>query len=412
MTRSGFLVALTSLIAATASLAATIGSRFDPNDYASNGALSLVSGDTITFDTTAMTYSGTFDAGGTFSGSGVAANSESQLAGVGGNTSAADGVFVQLAMYNFDSINIGSSVTIVVDGNAGIALGSLGDMTIGSNIAVNGGNGGQSAIGQGGSGGESGVAKTSFNSDPPNNNNGDGGRHGGGNDLAANGRGYGGGIAPTTANNNGGGAGYGGRGGGDSNSQRGQTYGDEQLTLLFGGSGGAGSNGNTNANDSSGAGGGGAIELTAVGTLTLTGNLNANGGRGNMTSATGNDKGSGSGSGGGILLNADDIVITGLVNANGGNGRNGQADAPGGGGGRIAIYAGNSLTLDGENIEDGALITDANVDPTFSVDGGDKGDIASGDGTLYISVVPEPATMSLLVLGGVALTVRRRRRGA
>jgi hypothetical protein len=415
--RMAVLATLVLALVGTAAHAATVGSRFDATDYASLGVLTLTDGDSISFNTTTLAYSGTVG-GLAFDGVGVYATSEAQDAGEGGNTSGVDGVTVQLAMYNFESINISSGVSITIDGNAGIALGSLGDMTIGSNINVNGSNGSQSISGQGGSGGEAGVAGASFDSAPPSNNNGDGGRHGGGLDKAVDGKGFGGGYAPSaiTANNNGGAGGYGGNGGGDNltiggNGSGGTTYGDEELTLLFGGSGGAGSNAKSNLYDSSGAGGGGAIELTAVGTLTLSANLNANGGRGNMTTAGTGDKGSGSGSGGGILLNAEDIVITGVVSAYGGDGRISGTDssAPGGGGGRIAIYAGNSLTIDGNDIGDGTLITDVNVDPSVNVNGGTRGSVASGEGTLFISVVPEPATMSLLALGGIAMLKRRKR---
>ena len=406
-------IALSSLLVlalmGTAVHAATIGSRFDPNDYASNGVLTVLAGDTITFDTDTLDLSWTITGSAPASGTGVVATSQSQLAGAGGNASLIDGVSVQLAMFNFDSINIASGATVVVQGNLGLSLGSLGDMTIGTNIRVNGAGGLAGGGGAGGAGAEGGVNAVSFSSNPPGETAGDGGNDGGNTNIQSWGIEFGGGRAPGGANN-GDGAAYGGTGGGDFVGD--DVYGDEQLTLLFGGSGGGGSGGTSNANNSGGGGGGGSIELTAVGTLTLSAVLSSNGGAGTITAASGTDLGSGGGSGGGLLLSADDIILTdtALLSATGGGGGAGTgADGGGGAGGRIAIYAGNSLIIDGESIGDGALITDVLVDPSVNVNGGANGDsAAAGDGTLYISVVPEPATMSLLALGGIAMLKRRR----
>ena len=50
------LVATILFVASIPALAATVGSRFDPNDYASNGALTLVDGDVLEFNTNAGTF--------------------------------------------------------------------------------------------------------------------------------------------------------------------------------------------------------------------------------------------------------------------------------------------------------------------------------------------------------------------
>ncbi|MBT3278629.1 MAG: PEP-CTERM sorting domain-containing protein [Phycisphaerales bacterium] len=404
--RMAVLATLVLALVGTAAHAATSGSRFDATDFSNtNGSLTLTT-ETITFNTDTLSYS--ID-GGAAVNAGEWATSEAQDAGEGGNASAIDGVSVTLAMFNFNSINIGSGATIVVEGNAGIALGSLGDMTIATNISVDGTNGTSFRGGYGGSGAEGGVRNTSFASTPPGATAGDGGVDAGSTGTD-NTRGIGFGAGGDASNDdNGDGAAYGGVGGGDINSN---TYGDDQLTLLFGGSGGAGSDGTANKLDSGGGGGGGSIELTAVGTLTLSATLSSNGGLGVISVETGTDCGSGGGSGGGVLISASDIVLTdsALLSADGGDGGSGVGrNGGGGGGGRIAVYAENSLTIDGATIGDAAEITDLDVDPAFNVASGTGGTLKSANGTLFISVVPEPATMSLLALGGIAMLKRRKR---
>ena len=115
---------------------------------------------------------------------------------------------------------------------------------------------------------------------------------------------------------------FGGGKGGDS-------YGNLAV-LLQGGSGG-GSYG-SRAGLESGGGGGGAIEIGAIGRITVGGSILANG-YSPVNVA-------GGGSGGGIFLHGDSVTLSGssLLSAQGGNG--GSFGASGGGGGRVLIEYG------------------------------------------------------------------------
>ena len=279
----------------SAGFAATIGSRFDPADFASLGTLSISSG-TITFNTTNLTVTGY--------GNGVAANTQ------GG---------VSVAVFTFDAVSISGTATINVVGNRPIAILSKGDFTLSRPMSANGGNA---------SDGTGGTALL-------------GGSNGG--NRAANGAGTG---AGASANNEGGsGAGYGAAGGkgGVNNTSGRASYGTADLTSFLGGSGGGG--GRQGANGGGGGAGGGVIELAASGTLAIQagGSVTANGGSG----AFDNRAGGGGGSGGAILLSAPTVINNGTLQANGGNGggatESGRDGGGGGAGGRIAIYA-NTLT--------------------------------------------------------------------
>jgi hypothetical protein len=107
-----------------------------------------------------------------------------------------------------------------------------------------------------------------------------------------------------------------------------------RLEPLQGGSGGGrGSPGNT-ARSAGGGGGGGALQITALGSLEITGTISAGGagGEGGPASALDAGSGAGGGGGGGILVEAPTVTIgpTALLVANGG----------GGGGGGDVLVAG------------------------------------------------------------------------
>ncbi|MBX3424040.1 MAG: hypothetical protein KF688_00030 [Pirellulales bacterium] len=110
------------------------------------------------------------------------------------------------------------------------------------------------------------------------------------------------------------------------------------LTTLEGGSGG-GVYAPFNGGNGSGGGGGGAIEIGAVGNLTI-GSVFANGFFG-----TGSVAGGG-GAGGGILLHAGNgLIYTGSLQVPGGGATGSAGPASGGGGGRIALLGHPTLTL-------------------------------------------------------------------
>jgi hypothetical protein len=148
------------------------------------------------------------------------------------------------------------------------------------------------------------------------------GRNGTGDASFARGGGGGGGGAFGTA---------GGRGGeGDSNTNYGSggsVRGTTNITPLYGGCNG----GNGGGCSSAGGAGGGAVQITASGTLTVTGTIRANGGNGAGGCGT-EGGGAGGGSGGAILLEAATKNIGGTVQANGGSGGDGNGISNGSGG--------------------------------------------------------------------------------
>ena len=112
----------------------------------------------------------------------------------------------------------------------------------------------------------------------------------------------------------------------------GDTYGDQELTTLYRGSGGGGGD-----LGSAGGRGGGIIKLVAP-EINISGSISADGGSGGKYFA-------GGGSGGSILLIGDNISISGNVSANGGQGGSFAGGSGGNGGnGRIRI---NYITFTG-----------------------------------------------------------------
>jgi hypothetical protein len=280
----------------------TVAAPLDPNSFGSLGTLDVGSG-SITIDTDALSISGA----ATFNGTAL-----SQLGGP------------QVAVFDFDRFNIGAGVTINVIGSRPLALLSLGSMTIASGISLNGGNGAGAVGGAAGAAGGFAGGAGGMSGGPG------GGPGGGGAALFSEGAGGAYGGAGVTA--------FGGAPGG-------VPYGN-LLNTLQGGSGGGGQISIEN-NTGGGGGGAGAIELGAVGTLSLTSVL-ANGGVGAGYAHPG-----GSGAGGGILLHAGAYSL-GTIQALGGAAA-GTGGA--GGGGRIAVIGG---TLTAEQVS--ALLP--------SVDGG------------------------------------------
>ena len=345
-------VVLTAIIGllAPAVQAAPIGSIFDPYDYGSLGALNLTTG-TIAFDTDALTVTG-------FS-NGVAA----QSAGGG----------VEMALITFDSVSIGSGVTVNVTGNRGLVLASHSDLTFDSTLSLDGAAGSGQTGGAGGPGSEGGVAGVSFSSVPPGATRGKGG-DGGITTAAQAGVGYGGGLPAGTNQSGGGGGGYGGNGAANGSptatgGSGGVAYGDSVLTELYGGSGGAGGRHVNNASETKGGGGGGgAMELVAIDTLRLNGTLSARGGDGEGGSGNYN-VGGGGGSGGGIILAAGEIEFNGTIDVRGGAGGdvNRTDRAGGGGGGGRVLFASNSLI--GTSTPAGDTLVAGGAGPDLADDG-------------------------------------------
>jgi hypothetical protein len=414
--------AAVALMAGTAG-ATTVGSQFDPADYTSLGSLT---------PTTSVDF---------FTGDGVSAPTVTIDGGgaIAGTTATSQSGNVELAIFTFDAVNVGSGVTVGVTGNRGLVIASQGNLTFSSTLSLNGGATGYGTTtgGAGGPGGEGGVPATSYDSGAAAASQDDRGDGGDATPGALDGIGYGGGdVCDTWSSSNpkiqvkGVGASYGGLGGTPPETDPGETtgttatYGDEEMTDLYGGSGGSSSN--KQRSGRAGSGGGGALELTAAGTLTVDGTLEAKGGK---TRQRGKNFGGGGGSGGGILLTAPEIVFSGLVDVSGGPTEHRDDDprsGGAGGGGRVAFYTDSLIGISGEPLD--AL---SPLD-TWPLNGGgeviiaggtSEGDYPGSEGTYFVGeynlgeptvVIPEPASALAVMLGAGAVGgyLRRRRRGS
>jgi hypothetical protein len=118
-------------------------------------------------------------------------------------------------------------------------------------------------------------------------------------------------------------------------------YGDEWVTVLYGGSGGGGATRGVvpDAVYGGGGGGGGALELIAGRNLTVAGSLAATGGAGYDTTDGGRCQ-AGGGSGGAILLAGQNVTLAAgaWISVRGGVGASDLSSASDGSGGRIAVY--------------------------------------------------------------------------
>ena len=350
-------------------------SIFNPGQFSSLGTLNPAS--SVIFNTSNLTV--TVDGG---------------PAGTGTNGYSENGN-IRMGVFAFNSIDLGSSISVTVTGHQGLALLSLGDVMISTTVSVSGASNSTGTGGAGGPGGEGGTRSSSYLSAPPGTAGGDGGNKVGG--VGYTGTGYGAGLY---GNQEGGGAGYGGAGGnGEGTSSGGSTYPGTNATLadLYGGSGGGG--GASSGGNGGGGGGGGSLQITARGTITIaaTGSLEADGGNANTSAGS---YGGGAGSGGGILLAAPSIVLTGTVSAEGGNavevGGGGEAGG-GGGGGRVAFYSDEDWGITMESPY-------TNAPAAVLIDGGttDKGTSQAGSrGTFYAGETP-----SFLNVGGALFRFR------
>ncbi len=286
------------LLLSTATFAQTFNSGSDGSD----GALNLTTPGTVIFDPVAMSL----DSDG-------------------------DGV------YHFTTINVATGVTVRLGGDilgsAPVIWLASGAVTIDGVLDLDGEAGsdlGQlaTAANPGAGGYRGGIAQTLSSG-------------------ATNGSGPGGGIVATPSAGAGGAAG-GGAGhlfvGGDSSASDagtgGESYGNQFLQPLLGGSGGSGG-GHPSPGAFGGAGGGaggGAILIASSGTVTVGGTISVNGGDGGGGIISGNSNYGGGGSGGSIRLMANTVSGAGTLSTQAGNG-------PAGGGegsrGRVRLEAFN-----------------------------------------------------------------------
>ena len=243
---------------------------FNPYLFSSLGTLNVTSG-TLNINTGTSTTAPTLSFG-SVSYTGYINNQNGMAEG------AANGI-PYVGLFDFSSINIGSGVTVNITGTNGLALLSQSSANIAATLSVDGSLMDGPTSGAGGPGGFAG---------------------GNGGSNPTNGQGPGGGGAADAANS--------------FQGSPGTTYGNLDLAL-YGGSGGSGG---SSFDSLGGSGGGGALDITAVGALTV-GSVSANGG---------SSFSAGAGSGGGIILSGSTVSASAADAVGGGGG-----GAPGGGGG-------------------------------------------------------------------------------
>jgi fibronectin-binding autotransporter adhesin len=334
------------LLLAAAAFSATnpAFAQLDPNAFTSLGTLNVSTGTlNINTDTLAVTGAAMF--------TGVALNQN------GGP---------QVAVFDFNSITIGSGVTVNVSGSRAIALLSRNAFTVQPTINF------VSSVGALGGFQGGGVLESSTIGDQENEA----------------GFGPGGGYA---FGSSAGGGGYGGLGGVTSGAAAGLTYGNLFQTLQGGGGGGASAAVNSPGASAVGGSGGGAIEMVAVGALSV-GSITTKGVTG--TSNNSSTASGAGGAGGGILLSGSTVSVTGILDASAGNGAG--LSAGGGGGGRIALSGIGSYTLGGSSV-------------TFNLNGGNStgsGSVAGLAGVLTLAPVSTTVpTGKTIVLDGTAIPV-------
>ena len=275
-----------SVLSASAVFGATTGTvLFNPYLYGSLGSLNINSG-TVDINTGTATSAPTLTIGSsTYTG---------YISNQNGMAEGASNGIPYVGVFDFSSINIGSGVTVNITGTNGLALLSQSNTNIAATLSVSGSN----ANGDlGGAGGPGGFA----------------GGNGGSNPTSGQGPGGGG---PATL-----GSLFGG--------SPGPTYGNLDQALYGGSGGGGGAAGGGN-------GGGGALDITAVGSLTVA-DINALGGGGGNNFASG-----GGGSGGAVILSGNTVSDSGNVFAYGMSGGHASPNAGGGGSFGGAGLSGNS----------------------------------------------------------------------
>lgn len=239
------------------------------------------------------------------------------LTGMGGSTSIPSSVLIaqpggpEVRALVLASLDVPVGTGLIVSGSRPLIAIVFGDASVAGAIDVSATLDGTGAISTPGAGGDDPGECGNGAGDVGNDSTGTGGAGGGGGGAFGGDAGDGG---------DGNGNNSGGKGG------KGSANGNTSIVPLRGGCGG-GDGGNTLAgNGARGGSGGGGFELTARGTITVTGTIAA-GGTGGAGPALFNTGGGGAGSGGAILLDGADVSVaaTAALCANGGGGGEGGA---------------------------------------------------------------------------------------
>lgn len=302
-------IILTLLVAAQRAAA---GGPLDPQDFASLGSLSLAGG-SFSVDTDALEIR---DGGGGLLFTGVVDDQDGTADYMNNVWIPGSNGIPEIAVFPFDDIDIQSTATITVSGSRALALLSMGDAFIDTVINLSppvrwsplfGGPTRTLGVAGGFDGGD----------EVPGQSDGEG--PGGGGEFFWAAPGSFGGQAFISA----------------SSSQPGPTYGDLAFGPLQGGSGGGGQG----LPDKGGAAGGGALEVGALGSITLgtSGSLVVAGGQSETGGGGPFHSGGATGSGGGVRLSGRSVNLLGSVDASAWQTFS-TGVANGAGGGRVAVF--------------------------------------------------------------------------
>lgn len=287
-------------------LAAAPSNGVDPGDVAMTESI-LITED-ATFDTDTGLITGGLQRE---PGSGV-------RSGIGYRAVAQPNSTVELGVFAFRDLTIGHDATVQIIGSRAAVLLVGGVANIGGILDLTGGRGDRTNAGPGGGIGARSTAEHATGCGP----GGDGGK-------SITGTGGGGGGAGGSEGPQGGmGAGAAAAGTGHAACI------NALLEPLVGGSGGGLGANSSAASYARGGGGGGALQITALGSLELTGRIDAGaegGAAGPLAGEGGGASGAGAGAGGGILLEAPMVTIAdqAALTANGGGGGGGGTSSAG-----------------------------------------------------------------------------------
>jgi hypothetical protein len=164
------------------------------------------------------------------------------------------------------------------------------------------------------------------------------------------------------------------------------------MTLLGGGGGGS------PPLNHWGGGGGGAVEIGAIGRISISGSILAGGGTGLGSGAP--VGAGGGGAGGSIFVHGSEVVLSGVLSAPGGAGGPsfggaGGGGGGGGGGGTVLIAAGPG------GVSDLGALIDVSGGPG-GLDSSSRVPPAPGQAGV-VTIVPEPSSLTLLGLGAFSL---------
>jgi len=318
-------------------------------------------------------------------GAGAAYAGSPGISGVSGNTGAAgsgsygSGIAGGAAGAGGSGLGFGGAVGLSGNPGSGGAGGSFGEQ---SNPGANGGGGGGGKPGYAGVFGASGTnGANGINAATPNQLTGGAGGGGGGGGQGGGGGGTGG-VGGGAGGGGGGGGTIIGTGGGGGNGGAGG----------LGGAGGAGGAGGTGGY---GGGGGGAVELYALGRLTVNGELNAAGGAAESgTPGAAGDAGAAGGAGiaGASGGGGSSVGAAGGFGGNGGAGGSGGSGGAGGAGGNGGAGSGGTIELIGSSVNaaNGVFIT---VGGTFAADSSNAGLNNATNGKFYIQTNSQTAPL-------------------